>query len=113
MKDRIRAIRKALKLSQSEFAERLGIKGAALSMVELGKNALTEQNARLVCMTFNVNDAWLRSGKGEMFAASPYEKEFFEIYRGLMPETQRALLRLAQDLLESQKNLLNGGKKFL
>ncbi|MDR1352449.1 MAG: helix-turn-helix transcriptional regulator [Treponema sp.] len=110
MKDRIRAIRKALKLSQSEFAKRLGIKGTALSMVELGKNALTEQNVKLIRMTFNVNDDWLRTGKGEMFAASPYEKEFFEIYRGLMPETQRALLHLAQDLLESQKNLLNGGK---
>jgi transcriptional regulator with XRE-family HTH domain len=103
MKDRIRLIRKTLKLSQSEFAERLGIKSTALSMVELGKNALTEQNIRLICMTFNVNDAWLRNGDGEMFAASPYEKEFFEIYRSLMPETQRALLRLAQDLLESQK----------
>jgi transcriptional regulator with XRE-family HTH domain len=104
MKDRIRVIRKALKLTQGEFAKRIGIKSTALSMVELGKNALTEQNIRLICMTFNVNDVWLRTGKGEMFAASPYEKEFFEIYRGLMPETQRALLRLAQDLLESQKN---------
>jgi transcriptional regulator with XRE-family HTH domain len=108
MKDRIRAIRKTLKLSQSEFAERIGIKSTALSMVELGKNALTEQNIKLICMTFNVNDAWLRTGTGEMFIASPYEKEFFEIYRNLMPETQRALLRLAQDLLESQRNLLNG-----
>ncbi|MDR1411544.1 MAG: helix-turn-helix domain-containing protein [Spirochaetaceae bacterium] len=108
MKNRIRAIRKTLKLSQSEFAGRLGIKSTALSMVELGKNALTEQNIKLVCMVFNVNDSWLRTGEGEMFDASPYEKEFFGIYRGLMPETQQALLRLARDMLESQKNLLNG-----
>jgi transcriptional regulator with XRE-family HTH domain len=109
MKDRIRAIRKALKLSQSEFAERIGIKGTALSMVELGKNTLTEQNIKLVCMTFNVNDIWLRTGEGEMFAVSPHKKEFFEIYRELMPETQQALLRLAQDLLETQKKLLENG----
>jgi transcriptional regulator with XRE-family HTH domain len=108
MKDRIRAIRKTLKLSQSEFAERIGIKSTALSMVELGKNALTEQNIKLIRMIFNVNDTWLRTGIGEMFIASPYEKEFFEIYRNLMPETQQALLRLAQDLLESQRNLLYG-----
>jgi transcriptional regulator with XRE-family HTH domain len=113
MKDRIRAIRKTLKLSQSEFAKWIGIKSTALSMIEMGKNALTEQNIKLICMTFNVNDAWLRTGKGEMFAtspfaASPYEKEFFEIYRSLMPETQQALLRLAQDLLESQKKLPDG-----
>jgi transcriptional regulator with XRE-family HTH domain len=106
MKDRIRAIRKILSLNQGEFAERIGIKSTALSMIESGKNALTEQNIKLICMVFNVNDVWLRTGKGEMFLASPYEKEFFEIYRDLMPETQQALLRLAQDLLKNQKKLL-------
>ncbi|MDR2785453.1 MAG: helix-turn-helix domain-containing protein [Treponema sp.] len=108
MKERIRAIRRTLNLNQGEFAERIGIKSTALSMVELGKNALTEQNIRLICMTFNVNDVWLRTGKGEMFVASPYEKEFFEIYRDLMPETQQALLRLARDLLKGQKKLQEG-----
>jgi transcriptional regulator with XRE-family HTH domain len=106
MKDRIRAIRKILNLNQGEFAERIGLKSTALSMIELGKNALTGQNIKLICMAFNVNDVWLRTGKGEMFLASPYEKEFFEIYRDLMPETQQALLRLAQALLKNQKNLL-------
>ena len=76
-------------------------------MVELGKNALTEQNIKLICMIFNVNEQWLRTGAGEMFnpANSPYETEFFEIYKGLLPETQRALLQFAGTLLETQKKL--------
>jgi hypothetical protein len=72
-------------------------------MIELGDNALTEKNIKLVCMTFNVNKNWLCTGKGEMFAASPYEKEFFDIYSNLQPETQKALLQLAKDLLAVQK----------
>ena len=104
MKERIRAVRKVLKLNQVEFAERLGIKSTALSMIEVGENTLTEKNIRLICMTFNVNEIWLRTCKGEMFAASPYENEFFKIYNGLLPETQKALLRLAKDLLAIQKN---------
>ena len=72
-------------------------------MIELGDNALTEKNIKLVCMTFNVNESWLRTGDGEMFAASPYEKEFFDIYGSLLPGTQEALLRLAKDLLAIQK----------
>ena len=103
MKERIRAIRKALKLNQVEFAERLGMKSTALSMIEVGDNTLTEKNIRLICMTFNINEKWLRTGKGEMFAASPYEQEFFTIYNNLLPETQKALLQLAKDLLEIQK----------
>jgi transcriptional regulator with XRE-family HTH domain len=110
MKERIVALRKSLEMNQAEFAGRLGMKRAALSMVELGKNILTDKNIKLICMIFNVNEAWLRTGKGEMFYAAPYpyEKEFFEIYRGLLPETRKALLEFAQRLLETQEKL--GGK---
>ena len=110
MKERIRIIRKTLKLNQKEFAKRLGMQSSTLSMIEVGDNVLTEKNIKLICMTFNVNENWLRAGKGEMFAASPYEKEFFEIYDNLLPETQETLLRLAKDLLVTQKKLA-GSKK--
>jgi len=110
MNERIRLIRKTLKLSQGEFAKRLGMHGTSLSLIELGENALTEKNIKLICMTFNTNDDWLRTGKGEMFAASPFEKEFFEIYGSLLPETQEALLRLAKDLLATQKKLSGDAK---
>ena len=105
MNDRIRLIRKALKLTQGELAKHLGMQSSALSMIEKGENALTEKNIKLICMTFNVSEDWLRTGGGEMFAASPYEKEFFEIYGGLLPETQDTLLRLAKDLLATQRKL--------
>jgi transcriptional regulator with XRE-family HTH domain len=107
MNKRLIALRKTLKLSQAELAERLGLKGNALSMVEQGRNCLTEKNIKLICMVFNVNERWLRAGEGEMFnpANTPYETEFFEIYKGLLPETQRALLQFAKTLLETQKKL--------
>jgi len=105
MNERIRLIRKALKLNQGEFAKRMGMHGTSLSLIELGENALTEKNVKLICMTFNVSEDWLRTGNGEMFAASPYEKEFFEIYAGLLPEMQEVLLRLGRDLLAAQKKL--------
>jgi transcriptional regulator with XRE-family HTH domain len=105
MKNRIIELRRALDLNQADFADRLGIKRTALSMVELGKNAVTEQNIKLICLAFNVNPQWLRTGEGPMFSASPYEKEFFEIYNRLMPETQQALAQLARSLLETQRKL--------
>lgn len=74
-------------------------------MIEVGANLLTEKNIKLICMTFNVNECWLRTGEGEIFTASPYDREFFEIYRGLMPETQQALLNLARQLLDIQKKM--------
>jgi transcriptional regulator with XRE-family HTH domain len=113
MKDRVVAVRKALKLRQVEFSERLGMRSTSLSSIEVGDNTLTEKNIKLICMLFNVNESWLRSGEGEMFseAASPYESEFFDIYKDLMPETQQSLLRFARELLATQRKLLGKGNK--
>jgi len=103
--ERIREIRKALKMTQLEFASRLGMQAASLSMIEVGENILTEKNIRLIVMNFNVSEDWLRTGAGEMFVSSPFENEFFEIYSKLLPDTQDALLRLAKDLLVIEKKL--------
>jgi transcriptional regulator with XRE-family HTH domain len=101
--DRVIEIRKELKLTQTEFAKRLGIRQTALSMIELRHNDLTTQNVKLICLSFNVNEKWLRTGEGEMFKASPYEAEFFEIYKGLTEDIQHALLGFARELLEIQQ----------
>jgi transcriptional regulator with XRE-family HTH domain len=106
MKNRITELRKALKLTQEEFSERLGMKRTGLSMIETGGNPLTEKNIKLICMIFNVHEPWLRTGEGPMFDASPYENDFFTIYKGLLPETQQALVHLATQLLETQEHLL-------
>ena len=103
MKERILALRKALHMKQREFAALMGMKGTALSMIEVGDNSLTEKNIRFICMTFNVNEEWLRTGKGEMFVHSPYEKELLGIYHNLLPDSQQVLLKKAKELLESQE----------
>jgi hypothetical protein len=73
-------------------------------MIETGRTALTAKNIKLVSAAFGASETWLRTGRGKMFTcASPYEKEFVEIIRELSPETQEALLRIARQLLQTQK----------
>jgi len=101
--DRIRLVRKALSLKQSEFAARIGLTQTAMSMIEVEKVALTEKNIKLICATFAVNENWLRTGRGEMFgAASPYEKELLEIFGKLTEDTQEFILDMARNLLKRQ-----------
>jgi transcriptional regulator with XRE-family HTH domain len=107
MFNRIKELRKALKLNQSEFAERLKLTQTSLSMIELGKNALTDKNIKLICMIFNVNEHWLRTGAGEMFdSPSPREQEFLAIFRDLMPANQEYIVDSIKRLLETQEKLL-------
>lgn len=67
MKDRIKKIRKELDLTQQGFADRIGIKRNTVASYETGKSNLSDGAVSLICREFNVNEEWLRTGKGEMF----------------------------------------------
>ena len=66
MNTRIRKVRKALDLTQQEFGERIGMKQNTIALIEGGRNT-SEQTIFAICREFNVNEEWLRTGKGEMF----------------------------------------------
>ena len=71
--ERVRMIRKHpnVNLTLEKFGEKLGIKKSALSLIENGKNNLTEQMAKSICREFRVNYFWLTKEKGEPFIDIP------------------------------------------
>ena len=76
MGDRVKLIRKELKLTQEQLAQRLGIGKAALSMIETGKCGLSTRNKNILVQDLNVNPDWLDSGVGNMFNANPALNSF-------------------------------------
>ena len=71
MKDRIRKIRRESDLTQQEFADRLKIGRNNIAGYETGKRSPSDAVISLICREFNVNETWLRTGEGEMFAPAP------------------------------------------
>ncbi len=71
MKDRIKALRKELRLTQQAFAERIGVKQNAIAQYEMGRNTPLPSIIALICREFGVSEEWLREGTGEMFAPAP------------------------------------------
>ena len=69
--ERIKILRKKLKLTQSEFAERIGITESAVCNYETGKRAISDQTIKSICREFNVNVLWLEKDEGEMFLPEP------------------------------------------
>ena len=47
--ERIRELRKALKLTLDRFGERVGVKKSALSQIENGKSGVTDQMIKSLC----------------------------------------------------------------
>ena len=75
---RLKELRKTLGLSQESFGSKLGVQKSAISKIEKGENGLKEQLFKLICMEFNVNETWLRTGEGQMFNELTREEEIAE-----------------------------------
>ncbi len=67
MNERIKELRKALNLTAEKFSEKIGVTRSAVSNIERGHRNVTEQSIMLMVNEFNVNEVWLRTGKGDMF----------------------------------------------
>lgn len=63
---RTKELRKSLGLTQQEFADRLKITRGAVSNWDLGHSVPSDAAVSLICREFNVREAWLRDGEGDM-----------------------------------------------
>lgn len=68
--DRIKEVRKKLKLSQTAFGEKLGVGRGVITNIELNLTEPKDLFIDLLCKTFGVNSEWLISGSGDMFISS-------------------------------------------
>lgn len=77
MKDRIKAVRKALNMTQEDFGAKLGVVKSGISRIESGYYEATEQTVKSICREFGVSYLWLTTGAGEMFEQLSEEAEFY------------------------------------
>lgn len=64
--ERIKEVRKARGLNQKEFSDKIGLTQSAVSRMESADVAVIDQNVRLICQAFHINEEWLRTGQGKM-----------------------------------------------
>ena len=102
MKDRIKALRKQLNISQEVFGRRIGITGASVSRLESGENEPSPQTIIFICKEFDVSEDWLRNGVGEMFKASSSEAERL-VKKYQFPDIVRKLLTVYEGMNDAQK----------
>lgn len=114
---RIKELRNSLDLTQQKFADRLGIQRGIIGKYEVDVSAPSDAVISLICREFNVREAWLRDGTGDMLEVKPRAEELGELVRKLLadrPESFRSrlitsLLRFEPDSPEWQilENIYN------
>ena len=119
MNERIKKIRKFFNLTQQEFSDRLKIKRGTIASYEIGRNEPIDAVISLICREFNVNEAWLRTGEGNMFnktessaverlcselKASELERQIIQAYFKIEPNIRDSFVRRLIHEVESKRN---------
>lgn len=122
--ERVKEVRKKYKLSQEEFAHKLGFDTrGAIANIELGRTEVSDSLLSLIGNLFNVREQWLRTGEGDMlinpdsegeklsaFIAqiskdddASFRKRFMEMLSGLDPADWKLLEGMAEKLTKTKK----------
>lgn len=105
MKDRIKLLRKNLKMNQTDFGVAIGATQKMITTYETGAVVPDKAIRMLICEKFNVNPAWLETGEGK-----PYKEGLIpELVHALrqMPAVQTALERLLPRLTAEDLQHMN------
>lgn len=112
--ERVRLLRKELGLNQAQFAEKIGLKQAAIGLYENNQRGVADRIILLICEKYSVREEWLRDGIEPMFVesdstivsqlSSEYGLDAFEmvILKGflkLKPEQREFLKDRIKDML--------------
>jgi transcriptional regulator with XRE-family HTH domain len=107
---RIKAVRKALKLSQRAFCHGIFLSQGFYAQIESGHKKANERIYELISTKYKVNKEWLLTGKGEMFSGPTPDvdlEQLIEIYKELDPLFREYIMLQIKQLLDVQKR----GKK--
>ena len=100
MPERIRDLRKAIGLTQQDFADRLGVKRNTVALYETGKSGISDGIIKSICREFGVNEEWLRTGEGEMFVPRTKNQVITDFMADLVMEDDSFKKRIIEALAQ-------------
>ncbi|MFO8144698.1 MAG: XRE family transcriptional regulator [Candidatus Syntrophosphaera sp.] len=100
--DRLRSLRKKLKLTQVELAETLRIKASAISQMESNKIKPSLDTLKTLATVYGVNLHWLITGRGSMF----------DIIGDTRDSTERKLEKIRSFISDELSNLVRSKEEM-
>lgn len=111
--ERIKELRKAVGKTQQTFADALGVKRSTVATYEAGLQEASDRTISDICRVYNVSEAWLRTGEGEMFEELDPDEELMRFVAKLVKDDDDPLNRFARVLASMPSEGLDALKTFL
>lgn len=101
---RIKQVRETLELSQRNFSLILSLSHSYIASIETNVLKVNGRLIKLIVSEFGVNETWLTTGEGEMFARNPDEKftKLVNLFKELPPKYQEVVYQVIEVLLKSK-----------
>ena len=99
-KNRVKILRKNLKLTQKEFGDDIGVSNSNISNIENGSVNLTDRNIYEICSKFNVNKDWLKHGIGDVYIDLNKEDEIKNIINEFIDDNNAVKKDILNSLLK-------------
>jgi transcriptional regulator with XRE-family HTH domain len=105
--ERIKGVRKTLKMSQSEFAKAIFISNGYIAELESNHRKVNDRILHLISLTFGINETWLKTGKGDMRYSTTNEKiqRMMSLFNELPPKFQDYVIVQVETLLRVTKDV--------
>lgn len=116
---RIRELRNALHMNQTEFGEKIEVAQSYLTNIETAKRPVTEKIFKLICLqSWNgklVNENWLRTGEGDKFQEILPEDEIAAAISDVLEDVkcENSVFTLVKEFLLKYEKLDSNSKKVI
>ncbi len=104
--NKLNEIRKELKLTQRELAEKIGVSRAQVSNIEQGTRVITARIERDLITYLNVNPEWLKTGEVNIildkysdFNLDTKEREFLDLYESLDDDSKKLIIETMKKIV--------------
>ena len=112
---RVKEVRQSMELSQAKFAQKIEFSQGAIRDVELGKCGVSDRLILAMNKYLGVNEEWLRTGNGSMYAQTDKKDAVEQALNILMAKYNMDKFEIAmmKNYLEMSPEAKQGFKTFL
>lgn len=113
--NRVKEVRQSMKLSQAKFAQKIEFSQGAIRDVELAKCGVSDRLIFAMNKYLGVNEEWLRTGNGSMYAQTDKKDAVEQALNILMAKYSMDKFEIAmmKNYLEMSPEAKQGFKTFL
>ena len=103
MNSRLKKVRKALNLNQTELGKKIGLSQTAVAKIERGDRTLTDRQIIPLVSVLGVSENWLKDGTGDMFVNQRKIKEIERIAETLSDSSLDCLIAMAETMAQNER----------